>query len=312
MLTHIEFLRNFENYKNKNVFILIGPESYPLKTIIDKFENYEKKLFFGDEVSVEDILNFLRSSGFFDKRNKLAIIKNFDELKNWKLLLKLKENKVILYSSLDFYENNLKKLQNVVDNFIKKHLNNINSENYVVVLMPYLDIEDKRKWIIQKLRKMNININSEYIEKLVRILPADLNSCNNELEKIYLCGIENFEFIITRSEEQKIFDFLNYVEKNEFSKAIKLFENSNSIEANAYILRTLLNFLYTYEDIDEYIKPSFIKKQLKKIIQNYEKKDIFELIKLSLLTDKIYKTYHRQNNAILRLLYHIFEKAHKQ
>jgi hypothetical protein len=150
MLTHIDFLKNFSEYQQKNVFILLGPEDYPIRAIAQKFIDYEKSLFFGDETNVEEIINYLKSSEIFNKRKKLAIVKNFEEMKNWKLLLKINENKVILYSSLDFYENNLKKLENLAENFIKKNITK--SENCVIVLMPYLNKDEKRKWDYSKIK----------------------------------------------------------------------------------------------------------------------------------------------------------------
>ena len=310
MLTHIDFLKNFSEYQQKNVFILLGPEDYPIRAIAQKFIDYEKSLFFGDETNVEEIINYLKSSDIFNKRKKLAIVKNFEEMKNWKLLLKINENKVILYSSLDFYENNLKKLENLAENFIKKNITKI--ENCVIVLMPYLNKDEKRKWIIQKLKSLNINLNAYQIEKLVQILPNDLKTCSNEIEKIYLSGEENFEVIISNFEEKKIYEFLNYLQNFDFLSSIKLLENTKFIESNAYILRVLLNLLYEKENLNEAIKPSFITKQLKKINQFYSKEDILKLIHQSLLTDKAYKTFHRGNLAILKLLYYIFHLAHLQ
>ncbi|MFZ8847259.1 MAG: hypothetical protein ACO2O6_08745 [Candidatus Hydrothermia bacterium] len=310
MLTHIDFLKNFSEYQQKNVFILLGPEDYPIRAIAQKFIDYEKSLFFGDETNVEEIINYLKSSEIFNKRKKLAIVKNFEEMKNWKLLLKINENKVILYSSLDFYENNLKKLENLAENFIKKNITK--SENCVIVLMPYLNKDEKRKWIIQKLKSLNINLNAYQIEKLVQILPNDLKTCSNEIEKIYLSGEENFEVIISNFEEKKIYEFLNYLQNFDFLSSIKLLENTKFIESNAYILRVLLNLLYEKENLNEAIKPSFITKQLKKINQFYSKEDILKLIHQSLLTDKAYKTFHRGNLAILKLLYYIFHLAHLQ
>ncbi|MEO0223897.1 MAG: hypothetical protein ABIL76_02240 [candidate division WOR-3 bacterium] len=310
MLTHIDFLKNFSEYKEKNIFILLGPEDYPIKTIIQKFIDYEKSVFFGDEANVEEIINYLKSSDIFNKRKKLAIVKDFEEMKNWKQLLKINENKVILYSSLNFYENNLKKLESLAENFIKKNITK--TENCVIVLMPYLNKDGKRKWIIQKLKSLNINLNAYQIEKLVQILPNDLKTCSNEIEKIYLSGEENFDIIISNFEERKIYEFLNYLQNFDFLSSIKLFENTKFIESNAYILRILLNLLYEKENLNEQIKPSFITKQLKKINQFYSKEDILKLIHQSLLTDKIYKTFHRGNLAILKLLYHIFHSVHLQ
>lgn len=310
MLTHIDFLKNFSEYKEKNIFILLGPEDYPIKTIIQKFNNYEISLFFGDEINVEKIINYLRSSEIFSKRKKLAIVRDFEEMKNWKQLLKINENKVILYSNLNFYENNLKKLESLAENFIKKNITKI--DNCVIVLMPYLNKDEKRKWIIQKLKSLNINLNAYQIEKLVQILPNDLKTCSNEIEKIYLSGEENFDIIISNFEERKIYEFLNYLQNFDFLSSIKLFENTKFIESNAYILRILLNLLYEKESLDEQIKPSFIIKQLKKINQFYSKEDILKLIHQSLLTDRAYKTFHKGNLVILKLLYHIFHLAHLQ
>jgi|DewCreStandDraft_1066081.scaffolds.fasta_scaffold02204_5 DNA polymerase III delta subunit len=310
MLTHIDFLKNFSEYKEKNIFILLGPEDYPIKTIIQKFNNYEISLFFGDEINVEKIINYLRSSEIFSKRKKLAIVRDFEEMKNWKQLLKINENKVILYSSLNFYENNLKKLESLAENFIKKNITKI--DNCVIVLMPYLNKDEKRKWIIQKLKSLNINLNAYQIEKLVQILPNDLKTCSNEIEKIYLSGEENFDIIISNFEERKIYEFLNYLQNFDFLSSIKLFENTKFIESNAYILRILLNLLYEKESLNEQIKPSFIIKQLKKINQFYSKEDILKLIHQSLLTDRAYKTFHKGNLVILKLLYHIFHLAHLQ
>lgn len=310
MLTHIDFLKNFSEYKEKNIFILLGPEDYPIKTIIQKFNNYEISLFFGDEINVEKIINYLRSSEIFSKRKKLAIVRDFEEMKNWKQLLKINENKVILYSSLNFYENNLKKLESLAENFIKKNITKI--DNCVIVLMPYLNKDEKRKWIIQKLKSLNINLNAYQIEKLVQILPNDLKTCSNEIEKIYLSGEENFDIIISNFEERKIYEFLNYLQNFDFLSSIKLFENTKFIESNAYILRILLNLLYEKESLNEQIKPSFIIKQLKKINQFYSKEDILKLIHQSLLTDRAYKTFHKGNLVILKLLYHIFHLAYLQ
>ena len=310
MLTQIDFLKNFFEYKEKNIFILLGPEDYPIKTIIQKFNDYEISSFFGDETNVEEIINYLKSSDIFKKRKKIAMVKDFEEMKNWKQLLKINENKVILYSSLNFYENNLKKLESLVENFIKKNITKI--ENCVIVLMPYLNKDEKRKWIIQKLKSLNINLNAYQIEKLVQVLPNDLKTCSNEIEKIYLSGEENFDMIISNFEEKKIYEFLNYLQNFDFLNSIKLFENTKFIESNSYILRTLLNLLYEKENLNEQIKPSFIIKQLKKINQFYSKEDILKLIYQSLLTDKAYKTFHRGNLAILRLLYYIFHLVHLQ
>ncbi len=311
MLTHIDFLKNFSQYKEKNVFILLGPEDYPIKTIIQKFIDYEISLFFGDETNVEQVINYLKSSDIFNKRKKIAFIRDFEEMKNWKQLLKINENKIILYSSLDFYENNLKKLENLAESFIKK--NNITKfENCIIVLMPYLNKDEKRKWMLQKIKSLNLNLNAYQIERLVQVLPNDLRTCSNEIEKIYLSGEENFDIILSNFEERKIYEFLNYLQNFDLLNSIKLFENTKFIESNAYILRILLNLLYEKENISKAIKPSFIIKQLKKISQFYKKKDILELIYHSLLTDRTYKTFHKGNLAIFRLLYYIFHLAHLQ
>ncbi len=309
MLTHIEFLKNFKEYENKNIFILLGPEDYPLKSILEKFVNYEKKTFFGDETTIDEILSFLKSTQIFDSKIKLVILRDFEKMKNWKLLLKENINKIILYSSLDIFENNPKKLENEAKEFIRKNISN--PQNYVIVLMRYLNLDEKRKWLRQKLNKLKLNLNAEQFEILFQSLPPDLRGSSNEIEKIYLSGLENFELIITRNENSDIYEFLNYLQSGNLISSIKLIENTKKyIETNSYILRVLLNLLYSNLNLDKYIKPSFMAKKFNKISQNFENSDILDLIFLSLKTDKAYKTFHKQNLAILKLLYYIFQKVH--
>ncbi len=325
MLTHIEFLRNFERYREKSIYLLVGPESYPIKTIFEKLKNYERKLFYVEESSTSDILDFLKLNEIFNKSKKLAVIKDIDfkkAEKQWKFLFKefekikiwqlLEKNghKIIIYSNLGFFEDNVKKLENFANEFISKNITN--SKNYLIILMPYLNKDERRAWVLKKLKQLNIKISLDKFEKLFQILPPDLHTWNKEIEKIYLLDNENIDLIVSTYKEAKIYDFINYLERHELSNAIKLFENTNYIEANSYILRTLLNLLYTYENLDEFIKPEFLKKRLQKLNRNYEKSNVLNLIYLSLLTDKTYKTFHRGKLSILRLLYHIFEKAHRQ
>ncbi len=325
MLTHIEFLKNFEKYKEKSIYLLFGPESYPIRAIFEKLKNYERKIFYIEELNISEILDFLKSNEIFNKSKKLAVIKDIDFKKSekyWKLLFKefekikiwqlleKSEHKIIIYSHLGYFEENVKKLENVTNEFISKNI--INSKNYLIILMPYLNKDEKRVWIFKKLKQLNLKIEANDFEKLFQVLPPDLYTWNSELEKIYLAGGENIDMIVSTYNEAKIYNFINYLERNELSKAIELFENTNYIEANGYILRTLLNLLYTYENLDEFIRPGFLKNKLQKLNRNYEKNNILNLIYLSLLTDKTYKTFHRGKLSILKLLYHIFEKAHKQ
>lgn len=308
MLTHIEFLRKFDKYKNKEIFILLGPEDYPIRTIVEKFEDFEAKTFWGDEISVDKIVEYLNESSLFSKKRKLAIIKSFEKLKNWKEILKLKSKKVILYSSLEFYEDDMKKLTKIADEFLKKNLPK--SDNYILVLMPYLTEEERKKWIIQRLNKLNIVLTAEQMDYLFRNLPKNLSSCNNELEKVYLSGSENLELILSKNESVRVYSFINYLENGNFDEVLKLIRDIAPIELNMYVLRTILNMIYIEEGIDELIKPSFLKNYLSKIAKKLEKNDLIELLHLSLLVDKSYKTFHRDKISILNLVFRIFHRAH--
>ncbi|MCS7245054.1 MAG: hypothetical protein RMJ38_02870 [candidate division WOR-3 bacterium] len=308
MLTHIEFLKKFDKYKDEEVFILIGPEDYPIRAIREKFIDYETRTFWGDEISIDKIVEFFNQSSLFSKKGKLAIIRNFEKLKKWKEILKLKNKKVILYSSLDFYEEDLKKLNKVVEEFIGKNLSK--SDKYTLVLMPYLTEGEKKKWIIKRLNKLNLMLSAEQMDYLFRNLPKDLSSCNNEVEKIYLAGSENLELILSKSENLKVYSFINYLEKGNFDEILKLVKEIAPLELNMYILRTILNMIYIAENTYELVKPSLFKHSLSKITKKLEKNDLIELLYLSLLVDRSYKTFHRDKISILNLVFRISHKVH--
>ncbi len=302
MSTHIKFLQQFEKYLKETIIILLGPESYPLRRIMEKYRenNFETKTFWADESPPEEVLKSLRSVSMFDSSNKAILVKNFLQWKNWKEFMESipSGNRVLLYDTLTD-EGDEKKLARKVKEWAKGTFRR--NSVPTIVLMPYLSREARIKWVMQKARSQGMVLDAERAALLVDRTGPDLHNLETELEKIFLGGPENMERLMFTKEEESIFEIRDALKSRDGLKMIKILQSKEPIPSIAFLQRTLLNSIYASSDIKERVKPPFMARKFAELGKFFYIKEMYEMLSKTLDAEKGYKSFHRGKVILFKL-----------
>ncbi len=302
MSTHIKFLQQFDSYLKERVIILLGPESYPLRRIVEKYreKGFDTKTFWADETPPQEVLRSLRSISMFADNRKVVLVRGFLLWKDWKELLEVipSGNTVLLYDSLT-EEGDEKKLAKKVREWAKA----VFRKNRVpsIVLMPYLPRESRIRWLIQKARGLGLELDAERAALLVDRTGPDLHNLETELEKIVLGGVENMDRLIFARDEESIFEIREAIKKRDTLRMIKILQSAEPIPSIAFLQRTLLNSIYASSDIKERVKPPFMARKFAEIGKIFYTKEMYEMLSKTLDAERGYKSFHRGRVILFKL-----------
>ncbi len=302
MSTHIKFLQQFDKYLQESVIILIGPESYPLKRIMERYreKGFETKTFWADESPVEEVLKSLRSVSMFADTRKAVLVRGFLQWKNWKELLESipSGSTVLLYDALT-EEGDEKRLTRKVREWVKAAFRK--KEVPTVILMPYLSREARIRWVVQKARGLGMVLDAERAALLVDSTGPDLHNLETELEKIFLGGPENMDKLVFVKEEESIFEIREALRSRDGLKMIKILQSAEPIPSIAFLQRTLLNSIYASSDIKERVKPPFMARKFAELGRFFYTKEMYDMLWKTLNAEKGYKSFHRGKVILFKL-----------
>jgi len=302
MSTHIKFLQQFDKYLSENVIIFLGPESYPLRRIMERYreKGFETKTFWADESPPEEVLKSLRSVSMFADTRKAVLVKNFLQWKNWKDILNSipSGSTMLLYDPLTD-EGDEKKLAKRVKEWAKAAF----KKNKVpaIILMPYLSREARIRWLIQKAKGLGMVLDAERAALLVDSTGPDLHNLETELEKIFLGGLENMDKLMFVKKEESIFEIREALKNRDGLKMIRILQSAEPIPSIAFLQRTLLNSIYASSDIKERVKPPFMARKFAEMGKFFYTKEMYEMLSKTLEAEKGYKSFHRGKVILFKL-----------
>ncbi len=230
-----DLLKDINNGKLKNVLIILGDEFYITKVILDKIkEKFDISVIWGDETSLEDIINTATETSMFSEaKGKVTIIRYTD-----KLLKKLRKKEVEKFISL------LKRLKDnylvlVYESSVNKQ--DINKEPLRTLLSNFTFVKAQkhsRQRIADIIRRKFIRegktIDDSTIELLIEICGTDLMFLKQETDKLLLYANEKKE--ISKEDVIKVcspygtytvFDFIDSVLLKDFQNALKILKFFN-------------------------------------------------------------------------------------
>jgi len=294
MSTHIKFLQQFEKYLSESIIILLGPESYPLKRIMERYrENgFETKTLWADESSPEEALKSLRSVSMFADTRKAVLVRSFLQWKDWKQVLNSipSGNTLLLYDPLT-EEGDEKKLTRKVKEWAKVTFKK--DRVPPIVLMPYLSREARIRWLIQKAKGLGLILDPEKASLIVDSAGPDLHNLETELEKVFLGGVENLDRLLFSKEEESIFEIQEALKDRNGAKMVKILQSAEPIPSIAFLQRTLLNSIYASSDIKERVKPPFMARKFAEMGKIFYTKEMYEMLIKTLEAEKSYKSFHK-------------------
>lgn len=303
MNTHIKFLKNFEKFLGRSPIILLGPESFPLQKIKERYENsgYTIKTIYMDETDPEEVLREIGSRSMFSSLRRVFLLRNFLSNNRWKeILYKGTEGDIILLYDRFSDEEDEKKLRKKVSEWYRGNFDK-SKGRIEIVLMPYLKLEERIRWVMGKASRLGISVDAEKAKRIVENSPPDLHHLNSEMEKLALGGIENMEKLLFTMKEESIFQITDALMKRDTMKILDVLEDREPIPAIAFIEKSLLNAIYSAEGIRERVKPSFMFNKFAQMGRIYYTKEMYSMLLKALKSERDYKSFHRGKLSLYRL-----------
>ncbi len=303
MNTHISFLKHSERFGESSIFLLLGPEDFPLKAILEKLKgDGEVVKLLGDEVSLDDVRKHFTPS-LLGNRSKVVLIRNFTLIKDWQSLMEVPRNvKLVLYEPLDYEETDERKLIAKANEWIRNNMKN--TYKFATIYMPYLNRELRKKWILRKCKELKLSLTDEQVDRLLEIHPPSLHAVWNELVKLSLARDIPFDSMFFEQSEDRIFSLMNKLKDGHYEWVFNFLEmhSRDSLNILSYLQRYLLNLIYSKEALKKNVKPSFMYRRYESISRKYYHKELYEKLTRSLATEKLYKTSHSETLALLEFI----------
>jgi DNA polymerase-3 subunit delta len=309
------------------VYLFYGNENYLKEDISKKLRNklidsaYRElnyKVFYGEKLSINEVINDLKTLPMISK-NKLLVIKEAEKIN------KNDETKLINYFNRPSLKNNFSTLLIIYkESRPNKELITAIKRVGIVVNFNVTDKEKLASWIKSKFRQSNKKITQEALFYLQSIAGSDLGRLFNEIEKIDIYTkdqkiIEKEDVMITigGSEAVNIFKVLDSIGDKDIKNAIDGLVKLNqgnlhylSIFAMIYrqirlILQTklLLANGFNFKEIEKKLKlPYFVVEKIIKQSKKHTFKEIGKSYELLNIADLELKDSQKEPKIILEEL----------
>ncbi len=242
------------------VYLLLGEDIGAKEEFIRKLQDtlfksedersVNTSVFHGDSAATEDIVENLTTFSFFHD-NKLIIVRDFEKLKNVKLLLEYLQSPnpdsvLVLLSGMKSASNTISK--------------RVNEQGCVSIFWPMFQNEGER-WVLSKLKEHGIRAEADVLQFIVELSGTNRNELYSQVGCIinYLSDKE----VLTLDKAKKIIaDLYNFT----------VFDLSNALLVKKS--RDLLKiFRYLVNNGEDLVKISFFcNRELKKILDAYSLK----------------------------------------
>ncbi len=171
---------------------------FTVEKMVEAF-GVEKKVYFADEISAEEIVESSASRSLFGRGKTLKVVRHTE---NWKPkefnLLKAHAKSLANPVVLLFQGRSLPKGVEFEDD-----------ENTWVLIFNEYRIDTVLKWAKRKMRRMGISIEERLEQRLFSVLPTRLGDITNELEKLKI-------LVGDREVEEKDLDVVSFSERVNF------------------------------------------------------------------------------------------------
>ena len=245
MISLLEYQKNLGKGQIKSVNLLHGEEEYLVKSFLDKLRGViPVRVLWGDELSLEDFVGFIGTTGMFAKSEALFIYmaeEFFKGIKNYKNLIshleRLKDKKVFFYVSYKLSDKDLQK-----EPFLS--LSRLGD----VIYAGKLDKRRVRELVKNKLQKEGISIEDSALEYLLEASSYQLQILKAETDKLILYGkrnitLEDIKSMVIAEPELSLFDLSDGLFLKDYEKALS---SINSILMSGMHPLQVLTFLVNY------------------------------------------------------------------
>lgn len=236
-LTENELKSQIKSCKLNNLYLLYGEEKYLISHYTNKLidvaldgtiNDFNFKKFKASDISVDSLEEFIEVLPFLSSKKCVVVsdleIEKFNviEIKKLKeIVSKIPETTVLIISQSNIDASIYKSSKwNSFIKLVEKHGNAVNLKK-----LSRLSLE---KQIINWVKKLNLNISQNSVEKLIEYCGDDLLNLRSELEKLSAFADngeiteDDIELLVSKKAEANVFDLTKAVSQNNYDRALKI------------------------------------------------------------------------------------------
>ncbi len=245
MISLLEYQKKLGKGQIKAVNLIHGEEEYLVRSFIDKLrEVIPLRILWGDELSLEDFIGFISTTGMFAKEEALFIYMAEEFLKgvkNYKNLIshleRSKGKKVFFYVGYKLSDKDLQK-----EPFLS--LSGLGD----VIYTGKLDKRKVRELVKNKFQREGIGIEDSALEYLLEATSYQLMTLKAETDKLILYGkksitLEDVKSMVLAEPELSLFDLSDGLFLKDYEKALN---SINSVLMSGTHPLQVLTFLANY------------------------------------------------------------------
>ncbi len=245
MISLLEYQKKLGKGQIKAVNLIHGEEEYLVRSFIDKLrEVIPLRILWGDELSLEDFIGFISTTGMFAKEEALFIYMAEEFLKgvkNYKNLIshleRSKGKKVFFYVGYKLSDKDLQK-----EPFLS--LSGLGD----VIYTGKLDKRKVRELVKNKFQREGIGIEDSALEYLLEATSYQLMTLKAETDKLILYGkksitLEDVKSMVLAELELSLFDLSDGLFLKDYEKALN---SINSVLMSGTHPLQVLTFLANY------------------------------------------------------------------
>lgn len=236
-LTENELKSQIKSCKLNNLYLLYGEEKYLISHYTNKLidvaldgtiNDFNFKKFKASDMSVDSLEELIEVLPFLSSKKCVVVsdleIEKFNvtEIKKLKeIVSKIPETTVLIISQSNIDASIYKSSKrNSFIKLVEKHGNAVNLKK-----LSRLSLE---KQIINWVKKLNLNISQNSVEKLIEYCGDDLLNLRSELEKLSAFADngeiteDDIELLVSKKAEANVFDLTKAVSQNNYDRALKI------------------------------------------------------------------------------------------
>ena len=335
MITYDIFLKNIKNNKIGNSYVFCGADEELIKESINSFtkkytndemSNLNFVKFDGSDVTFDIIKNASETVPFFSDK-KLILVKRANFIKD-----KTDSAGTKLYNELKGYLKDIPEFTTLIMYFVFDDKRDTPNKNRKIMSIDKLTTvvhvdKLKRDTFIKKVEgifnKKNKEIGKVELSYFCDIVPNNFEVIENEIEKLigYTYGREikreDIDALIPRKNEDDIFDLVDFVSQKKIERAIDVL-NDMLFKSDSHMLivislenqfKRLLRIKIEIENggnIDKIVSalkvPPFVAQKLVNLSRKFTKRQVEELLKITVRTEGKLKTSNTSKKTELELL----------